>query len=99
MFKRTARSQPKAGPASVSAPIGGGDTRDSLDQMAPTDASVMDNWEPKTGKVTIRKGYEVFSGGLVGNVETLAEYHAVGTRKLIAAAGTVVYDASGSTAS
>lgn len=99
MFKRTKRSQPRVSPSSVTSPTGGWNTRDSLDQMEATDALTLDNWEPKIGKITIRKGYETFSSSITGTVETLAEYHATSTRKLIAAAGTVVYDASSSTAS
>jgi hypothetical protein len=47
--------------ASVPAPIGGWNARDSLAQMAPTDAVQMVNWYPTPTDVTMRKGYTVAS--------------------------------------
>ena len=94
------RSKPKASAVSVPAPIGGLNTRDALDAMPPTDAIQLDNWFPATGKCEVRDGYVEHSGGMgSGNVETLVEYHAGATRKLIAAANNNLYDATSSTAS
>ncbi|MGR8921007.1 MAG: hypothetical protein ACU85V_15435, partial [Gammaproteobacteria bacterium] len=42
---------------SITAPVGGWNTRDSLDQMSATDAVVLDNMIPEIGKVSARKGY------------------------------------------
>lgn len=85
---------------SIPAPVGGWNTRDSLDAMEPTDAVTLDNWFPGLGKVTVRKGYASHCTGVgSGDVETLAEYHVGSTRKLIAAGGTAIYDATSSTAS
>lgn len=53
-------SQPKkfsATTASVPAPIGGWNARDSLAQMSPTDAVTLVNWFPTPTDVTLRKGY------------------------------------------
>lgn len=96
---RASRARPKAVARSVPAPVGGWNTRDSLDAMAQTDAITMDNWFPGLGKVTLRDGYEEFSSGVgAGNVDTVIEYHAGSTRKLLAASDSKLYDASSSTA-
>ena len=85
--------------ASVPAPIGGWNGRDSLAQMAPTDAVQMVNWYPTPTDVTMRKGYTVVSTGITGNVNSLMNYNKTdGTYNLFAAAGTKIYDAKPSTA-
>lgn len=92
---RQARAAPAAIPLSVPAPVGGWNTRDALDGMQPTDATQLDNWYPGQGQVTLRKGYaEHATGAGAGAVETLAEYNAGATRKLLAAGGGAIYDAS-----
>ena len=47
--------------ASVPAPIGGWNARDSLANMSPTDAVQLVNWFPTPTDVTMRKGYTVSS--------------------------------------
>jgi len=47
--------------ASIPAPIGGWNARDSLANMAPTDAVQLVNWFPTPTDVTMRKGYSVSS--------------------------------------
>ena len=47
--------------ASVPAPIGGWNARDSLANMSPTDAVQLVNWYPTPTDVTMRKGYTVVS--------------------------------------
>jgi hypothetical protein len=95
-------SQPKkfsAKTASVPSPIGGWNARDSLAQMAPTDAVQMINWYPTPTDVTMRKGYTKSSTGITGSVNTLMNYPTTSGYKLFAAAGVRIYDASSSTAS
>jgi hypothetical protein len=85
--------------ASVPAPIGGWNGRDSLAQMASTDAVQMVNWYPTPTDVTMRKGYTVVSTGITGNVNSLMNYtKSDGTYNLFAAANTKIYDAKPSTA-
>jgi hypothetical protein len=85
--------------ASVPAPIGGWNGRDSLANMALTDAVQMVNWFPTPTDVTMRKGYTVVSTGISGNVNSLMNYtKSDGTYNLFAAAGTKIYDAKPSTA-
>ena len=70
---------------SLPAPIGGLNSRDSLDAMPQTDAIVMSNWFPTVEKVTIREGFSSFCTGIgSGNVETLVEHNAGANRQLLA---------------
>jgi hypothetical protein len=69
----------------VPCPFGGLNTRDAESAMEPTDAVMMKNWIPSQGSVVTRKGYTEYVTGLTGNVETLAEYNAGGTRKFLCA--------------
>ena len=85
--------------ASVPAPIGGWNGRDSLAQMDATDAVQMVNWYPTPTDVTMRKGYTVVSTGITGAVHSLMNYNkATSGYNLFAAAGTVIYDAKPSPA-
>ena len=70
---------------SVPAPVGGLNSRDSIDAMAPTDALIMSNFFPTVEKVTLRDGYTSFCTGIgTGNVETLVEHNAGANRQLLA---------------
>jgi hypothetical protein len=55
------QKQNTAKTASVPAPIGGWNGRDSLANMSPTDAVQLVNWYPTPTDVTMRKGYSVVS--------------------------------------
>ena len=71
--------------ASVPAPVGGLNSRDSIDAMPPTDAIVMSNFFPTVEKVTLRDGYTEFCSGIgTGDVETLVEHNAGANRQLLA---------------
>jgi len=84
--------------ASVPAPIGGWNGRDSLANMAPMDAVQMVNWYPTPTDVTMRKGYTKSSTGITGSVNTLMNYPTTSAYKLFAVAGTKIWDATSSTA-
>jgi hypothetical protein len=80
--------------ASIPAPIGGWNARDSLAQMSPTDAVQLINFYPTPTDVSLRNGYTVISTGITGKVNSLMNYNlATGTYKLFAAAGSKIYDA------
>ena len=71
--------------ASVPAPVGGLNSRDSIDAMPQTDALIMSNFFPTTGKITLRDGYTQFCTGVgSGDVETLIEHSAGANRQLLA---------------
>ncbi len=84
--------------ASVSAPIGGWNARDSIANMPPLDAVVLNNFWPTPTSVQLRLGYSRFSTGITGQVNSLMNYAGVSFQKLFAAAGTTIYDVSASTA-
>lgn len=95
---RRQRAQ-KAAPIAIPAPTGGWNTRDSLDQMAATDAVVLDNWFPGLGSVYTRGGSSAYATGLGGQVKTLAEFNAKGLRKFIAGANGNLWNISAAGAS
>ena len=84
--------------ASVSAPTGGWNARDSIANMSPLDAVTLNNLYPTPTDVQLRLGYTKISTGITGQVNTLMNYSSSTTQKLFAAAGTKIYDTSTSTA-
>jgi hypothetical protein len=85
--------------ASVPAPIGGWNARDSLANMSPTDAVQLINFFPTPTDVSLRKGYAKACTGITGKVYSLMNYAKTnGTNKLFAAAESKIWDASASTA-
>ena len=69
---------------SVPSPTGGLNTRDSISNMPPTDAVILNNWIPDTDTCTLRMGYKVHVSGLNGGVESIMEWAGpLGTNKLL----------------
>ena len=58
---------------SVPSPTGGLNTRDSISNMPPTDAVILNNWIPDTDTCTLRRGFKVHVSGLNGGVESIME--------------------------
>jgi len=82
--------------ASVPAPIGGWNARDSLANMSPMDAIELINFFPTPTDVTMRKGYTQSSTGIDGKVNSLMNYTNSALPNgysLFAAAGNKIYDA------
>lgn len=77
---------------SIPAPVGGLNARDSIANMPPTDASIMENWFPSTTSVDLRNGYVEWQTGLPAWVETIMPYNSYSTKKLFCASGTAFYD-------
>ena len=80
--------------AQLVSPVGGWNARDALDQMPAEDAVTLSNWFPNVGRVESRKGYVPYATGLPGPVDSLIEFNAGLSRKLIAAGGGGIYDIS-----
>ena len=78
--------------ASIPAPVGGWNARDSLANMAPTDAVVLENMFPNVSNVVLRGGYSDHATGLPSQVETLMAYSGGATEEMFAISGTAVYD-------
>ena len=74
--------------ASLPAPVGGWNARDSLADMAPSDAVTLVNFFPEVSSVNIRGGYTDHVTGITGTVETLMAYTSGTASKLFAVANT-----------
>jgi hypothetical protein len=78
MVRRAAR--PNRGKSGVSVgaqvppPVGGWNSRDSLADLAPSDAVILDNWIPRAGYCELRRGYVAQVTGFAAPVETLIPY-------------------------
>ncbi len=80
--------------ASVAAPIGGWNARDSVAEMNPLDAVVLNNFFPTPSQIQLRKGYTQYATGITGQVDTLMQYSGGSSSKMFAAAGSTIYDVS-----
>ena len=81
--------------ASIPAPVRGWNVRDSLANMPEDFAVELENIFPNLTSCDLRSGFASHStGNGTGAVETLVEYAGPVTRKLISAAGSVIYDSS-----
>ena len=85
--------------ASIPAPLGGWNARDSIAEMQPMDAVQMINFFPTPTDIQLRKGWTKKSTGITGQVDTVITYPTSSGYKLFAFAGTKIWDASTSTAS
>mgnify|MGYP000458628481 CR=1 FL=1 len=86
----------KATTTSVAAPLGGWNARDSIAEMSPMDAVVLENFFPTPSDVTLRKGYSQYATGITGQVYSLMSYNFTSGQKLFAVADGVIYDATNS---
>lgn len=78
--------------ASVPAPIGGLNVRDSIANMPETDAVVLDNWFPTPTDVHVRNGSAYFANFSTHAVETIMQYNGPVTQKLFAASSDGIYN-------
>ena len=93
--RRTRRRRAATMTVTVPAPVGGLNTRDSLNLMPPTDAVRLDNWNPGITALSVREGYQPLASGFAAEpVGTLAAYQAGTVHKLLGAAGGGLYEVS-----
>jgi hypothetical protein len=80
--------------ASLPAPVGGWNARDSIANMAATDAVSMENMFPTVSSCILRGGYTKWATGITGNVQTLMVYYGGSTQKMFAvtSAAPKIYD-------
>ena len=78
--------------ASLPPPVGGWNARDSLANMAPTDAVSLVNYFPGVSNVNLRGGYVKHATGLPDVVETLMTYSGGATDELWAISDGEVFD-------
>lgn len=77
---------------SAPAPLGGWNTRDSIANMSPTDAVILDNWYPFATSVDLRKGSDTWATGFSTRVETLLSYASPTVKQLFGADSTGIYN-------
>lgn len=79
---------------SIPAPVGGLNALDSIANMPPTDAPVMENFFPQTTSVDIRNGSLIWQQDNTINAyfETLMPYNGLNNKKLFGCAGSKIYD-------
>ena len=85
----------RATSASLPAPVGGWNARDSIADMDEKDAVSLTNFFPSTTSVNLRGGYSVHASGFGAQVETIISYSGAATDKMfgISADGRI-YDAT-----
>jgi hypothetical protein len=78
---------------SNSAPVGGWNARDSIANMKPGEALVLDNFFPQPSYVEIRGGSVSHKTGMTGTGKTLAIHNGItGTNKMFCSTQSGVYD-------
>ena len=83
--------------ASVPAPVGGWNARDSIANMQPLDAVQLINFFPTISNCVLRGGSTNWATGMTGQVQTIMVYNGSTSSKMFAAVGTPdfkFYDAS-----
>lgn len=81
-----------ASTASLSAPTGGWNARDSIANMPPLDAVTLNNFYSTPTDVQLRLGYRVKSDGINGKINSLMNYAGPTEQQLFAAAGTKIWN-------
>lgn len=92
MARRRLVQQARANVASLPAPVGGWNARDSLANMAPTDAVTLENYFPSVSNVNLRGGYTRHATNLPDKVETLMAYTGGTTNSLFAVSDGKIYN-------
>lgn len=77
---------------SLPAPVGGLNAQDSIANMPPTDARIMENFFPSTTSVDLRNGFTTWQTSLPAWAESIFAYNGLTSKKLFAASGTAFYD-------
>ena len=73
--------------ASIPAPVGGWNERDSIANMEPLDAVTLINFFPTVSNCVLRGGSTDWATGMSGQVQSLMVYSAGATNKMFAAVG------------
>ena len=98
LLDRTIRSRGAFSSTShLPAPTGGWNTRDSLAEMDPLDAPLLNNWFPREGQCQLRGGSSEWATGMSGTVKTLMQYQAAvaaGVGEFFAVTDAGIYDIS-----
>ena len=87
-------AQPATTQTSRSAPVKGWNTRDSLANMDLGFAVQLDNWIPREDTCEVRPGQDEHATGCGTTVESLMHYSSPTVDHILAASGSVIYDAT-----
>lgn len=82
----------RAVPHTLSAPTGGLNGRDALNEQAPNDAYRMENWIPSNTSVDTRGGSSDYGTGVPAAVESLETYTGGAGSKMLAFGNGEIYD-------
>ena len=74
--------------ASIPAPVGGWNARDSIANMEPLDAVQLINFFPTVSNCVLRGGSTTWATGMTGQVQSIMVYNGGTTSKMFAAVGT-----------
>lgn len=74
--------------ASIPAPVGGWNARDSIANMEPLDAVTLINFFPTVSNCVLRGGSTNWATGMTGQVESIMVYNGGATNEMFAAVGT-----------
>ena len=84
----------RATSASLPAPVGGWNARDSIADMDEKDAVILTNLFPSTTSVNLRGGFSKWSTGYPSQVETVIAYSGATTDKIFGISNGGIYDAT-----
>lgn len=85
--RQVAPGAPRSQSQSLPPPIGGLNARDSIANMKPEDAIILDNWFPGTTDVAVRNGYTNHAT-FTGNCESILVYAGLSSTKIFVAVNT-----------
>lgn len=94
IIKKATRGQQKDNSKPVPAPVRGWNARDGEASMRPNEALWLENWQPRTSTVDLRKGAVYQCTAFPNKVETLMGYNGLTISKLFAATSIGIYDAT-----
>lgn len=94
--RRVNQQAPRTKTVSVVVPTKGWNTEQSLAEMEPGFAPVLDNWYPDPDGIRPRYGSLQYASGLVGEVNSLMSYVSGTQKRLFGASGANIYNATSS---
>lgn len=86
-IRRGEWGEPRSRSTTLPPPVGGLNARDSVANMKPEDALILDNWFPRTTDVAVRRGWSSFAT-FTGDCETVVVYAGLANTKVFVAVNT-----------
>jgi len=95
-LKNNQRKGPIVKTTTISAPIKGWTSRESITEAKPNTALILDNFFPESDAVRIRRGSLNHATGMTGTIETLMVFTSATAGKMFGCVGANIYDVSAS---